>query len=317
MRKGSASAGRGGEPVDTATVFQIGSATKPFLATTMAIAADRGEVRLGRPGRRPRSRFPAEGSLGHARVPRLRPDGPALRAAALRQRHGGPPRRRPAGDDPLAPLRRAGVELPLDLRLHQHHPHSDAAHRGEAAWRRRLERGRTHRDLRAPRHEGFLPHRRSHRGGRQPRLRPPLDARRHSRSPVHAVLSLRIRRSRRDQFQCRRHGPLAPTPPRQRRLRGETPGHCGEPRLHSHAEGRGKPHDLLRHGLGHPGRRQTAGSSGTAARPTPLAPLPASSPTRMSAWSSSPTSPMSAFRTRLASGCSIGLWTTRRSTTSR
>jgi len=32
---------RGGEPVDTATVFQIGSATKPFLATTMAIAVDR------------------------------------------------------------------------------------------------------------------------------------------------------------------------------------------------------------------------------------------------------------------------------------
>jgi CubicO group peptidase (beta-lactamase class C family) len=31
----------GGEPIDTATIFQIGSATKPFLATTMAIAADR------------------------------------------------------------------------------------------------------------------------------------------------------------------------------------------------------------------------------------------------------------------------------------
>jgi CubicO group peptidase (beta-lactamase class C family) len=32
---------KGGEPVDAATVFQIGSATKPFLATTMAITADR------------------------------------------------------------------------------------------------------------------------------------------------------------------------------------------------------------------------------------------------------------------------------------
>ena len=32
---------KGGEPVDTATVFQIGSATKSFLATTMAITADR------------------------------------------------------------------------------------------------------------------------------------------------------------------------------------------------------------------------------------------------------------------------------------
>lgn len=34
----------GGAPVDTATVFQIGSATKPFLATTMAIAVDRGKL---------------------------------------------------------------------------------------------------------------------------------------------------------------------------------------------------------------------------------------------------------------------------------
>src|SRR5438477_9732169 len=32
---------KGGEPVDAATVFQIGSATKSFLAATMAITADR------------------------------------------------------------------------------------------------------------------------------------------------------------------------------------------------------------------------------------------------------------------------------------
>lgn len=32
---------KGGEPVDTKTIFQIGSTTKAFLATTMAIAADR------------------------------------------------------------------------------------------------------------------------------------------------------------------------------------------------------------------------------------------------------------------------------------
>ena len=36
---------KGGEPVDTRTVFQIGSATKGFLATTMAIAVDRGKFR--------------------------------------------------------------------------------------------------------------------------------------------------------------------------------------------------------------------------------------------------------------------------------
>ena len=33
---------KGGEPVDPGTVFQIGSTTKAFLATTMAIAVDRG-----------------------------------------------------------------------------------------------------------------------------------------------------------------------------------------------------------------------------------------------------------------------------------
>src|SRR5687768_16841594 len=40
--KGSGVRSKGGEPVDTRTVFQIGSTTKAFLATTMAIMADRG-----------------------------------------------------------------------------------------------------------------------------------------------------------------------------------------------------------------------------------------------------------------------------------
>ena len=35
----------GGGPVDTRTVFQIGSTTKAFLATTMAIMVDRGKLR--------------------------------------------------------------------------------------------------------------------------------------------------------------------------------------------------------------------------------------------------------------------------------
>lgn len=39
--KGFGVRSKGGEPVDTNTVFQIGSTTKAFLATTMAIAADR------------------------------------------------------------------------------------------------------------------------------------------------------------------------------------------------------------------------------------------------------------------------------------
>ena len=36
---------KGGEPVDTHTVFQIGSTSKVFLATTMAIAVDHGKLR--------------------------------------------------------------------------------------------------------------------------------------------------------------------------------------------------------------------------------------------------------------------------------
>jgi CubicO group peptidase (beta-lactamase class C family) len=34
----------GGQPVDTQTLFEIGSATKAFLSTTMAIAVDRGKM---------------------------------------------------------------------------------------------------------------------------------------------------------------------------------------------------------------------------------------------------------------------------------
>ena len=36
---------KGGEPVDTRTVFQISSVTTGFLATTLAIAVDRGKFR--------------------------------------------------------------------------------------------------------------------------------------------------------------------------------------------------------------------------------------------------------------------------------
>lgn len=42
--KGFGARSKGGEPVGTDTVFQIGSTTKAFLATTMAIAADRDKL---------------------------------------------------------------------------------------------------------------------------------------------------------------------------------------------------------------------------------------------------------------------------------
>ncbi len=37
----------GGAPVDAHTVFQIGSATKGFLAATMALMVDRGKIQMG------------------------------------------------------------------------------------------------------------------------------------------------------------------------------------------------------------------------------------------------------------------------------
>jgi CubicO group peptidase (beta-lactamase class C family) len=43
--KGFGVRSKSGAPVDLKTVFQIGSATKPFLATTMAIAVDRGKLK--------------------------------------------------------------------------------------------------------------------------------------------------------------------------------------------------------------------------------------------------------------------------------
>ena len=42
--KGFGVRAKGGAPVDTRTLFQIGSTTKAFLSTTMAIAVDRGKL---------------------------------------------------------------------------------------------------------------------------------------------------------------------------------------------------------------------------------------------------------------------------------
>ena len=42
--KGFGVRGEGGAPVDTRTIFQIGSTTKAFLSATMAIAVDRGKL---------------------------------------------------------------------------------------------------------------------------------------------------------------------------------------------------------------------------------------------------------------------------------
>jgi hypothetical protein len=67
-------------PVNTRTIFQIGSTTKAFLATTLAIMV----VALGRPRCLSRSGLSAKRPLGHARVPGLRPARSALGTSTLR-----------------------------------------------------------------------------------------------------------------------------------------------------------------------------------------------------------------------------------------
>ena len=122
---------KGGAPVDPDTIFQIGSTTKAFLATTLAIGVDRKLFKWDDRVVDLYPEFQLKDPWVTPGVPRLRPPRAALRAAALRQRLRRPARLRPAGDDPLAALRRAGVELPLHLRLYQHHPHGRRPHRGE------------------------------------------------------------------------------------------------------------------------------------------------------------------------------------------
>ena len=106
------------------------------------------QARLGRPGGRPLPGLPAQGPVGDARIPRHRPDGAALRPAGRGQRRGRPARLRPGGDDPVAAPRRAGLELPQHLHLHEHHPHADRAHRGAGDGRRELGGAGRRRDLR-------------------------------------------------------------------------------------------------------------------------------------------------------------------------
>ena len=127
--KGFGVRSKGGAPVDTQTIFQIGSTSKAFLSATMAIAVDRGKLRWD------------------DRVVDLDPDfqmrDPWVTREfrffdLLAQRSGLPPYvNDELGNlgldrtalDSLFALRRASDELPHDLRLHQHHPRPCGPHR--------------------------------------------------------------------------------------------------------------------------------------------------------------------------------------------
>ena len=164
LRRRAARAARRSTPD---TVFQIGSTTKAFLAHD---ARDRRRPRALRAGTTGWSTSIRSFQLKDPWVTQefraLRPPRPALGPAALRQRHRRPARRRPAGDDPLAARRRAGVELPLDLRLYQHHPHGRGARSSPRRSARRT--GRRWRGRRSSSRSGMsrhLLHRRGDRGG--------------------------------------------------------------------------------------------------------------------------------------------------------
>ena len=73
----------GGPPVDAATVFQVGSTTKAFLATTLAIGVDRDKLAWDDRVVDLYPEFQLQDPVGDARVPGLRPAGAALGIAAV------------------------------------------------------------------------------------------------------------------------------------------------------------------------------------------------------------------------------------------
>ena len=240
----------GGDPVDAASAVPDRLDDQGVPRHHACHRRRRGQARLGRPGGRPLPGLPAQGPVGHARVPGHRPDGAALRPAARGQRRGRPARLRPGGDDPVAASRRAGLELPQHLHLHQHHPHADRAHRGAGDGRRELGGAGRRRDLHAARDGRHLADRRGDRGGRGRHPGPPLDRGRLGRGAVHPGLPLRVRRRRGDQLERRRHGEVAAAAARQRQLRGQGDRVAGKPRGDQDGAGRPQRPARLRDGLG-------------------------------------------------------------------
>ncbi len=165
----------GGVPVDTRTVFQIGSTTKAFLAATMALMVDRGKLRWD------------------DRVVDLDPDfqlkDPWVTREfrifdLLAQRSGLPP----YANDMLGML---GIDEPALIRSLRHvEPVSSfrstfaytniyaslgRSHRGESRGRSGWGYGPSSGTARTPKHEGLLLHCRSHRSCGEPCRWSPLD----------------------------------------------------------------------------------------------------------------------------------------------
>ena len=137
---------KGGAPVDTQTLFQIGSTTKAFLSTTMAIAVDRGKLHWD-------DRIVDLDPEFQLRDPWVTREFRFFDLMA--QRSGLPPYANEflvllgldrSSPNSLFALRRSGVELPHDFRLYQHHSHPCRSNRRPGGGGRGLECGASERD---------------------------------------------------------------------------------------------------------------------------------------------------------------------------
>ena len=199
---------KGGAPVDTQTLFQIGSTTKAFLSTTMAIAVDQGKLHWD-------DRIVDLDPEFQLRDPWVTREFRFFDLMA--QRSGLPPyaneclmpaRLRPISQNSLFALCRSGVELPHDFRLYQH-PHILAGRivaraEGAADWNAVLQSEIL--DPLGMKNTTYT--RRGDDGLGQPCGGPPLHSRWKRRGAVRAAFPYDGRRGGRHQLEHRRHGEM-------------------------------------------------------------------------------------------------------------
>jgi CubicO group peptidase (beta-lactamase class C family) len=170
---------KGGAPVDTRTVFQIGSTTKAFLATTMAIMVDRGKLEWD-------DRIVDLDPTFQLKDPWVTREFRLFDVIA--QRSGLPPYANDnvgiLGADKAAMIRSLRYVEPVSSFR------STFAY-CRKSWRRPgVARRRSEGDPRSSRHEGHLVHRGSHQRRGQSHRGLPLDPERNDRGALQSDLSL-------------------------------------------------------------------------------------------------------------------------------
>ena len=206
------------------TIFQIGSNTKAFLATAIAIMVDRGKLKWDD---RIVDLYPdfqmkdpwvtREFRLFDLLRPALGASGPRLTTCFAM-----------LGFDESALIRslrycRSDNKLPDDLRLHEHHaPAGQASIVANAAGAAGLRHEVLQTELLDPlgMKNYDMDGRRLLEGAANHAERPPLDAgRQRSRCPFTPIFPYRFRRGRQHQLQHRGHGAVGPVATRQRLVR--------------------------------------------------------------------------------------------------